>query len=293
MKPRILQDSELILTDQGKIYHLNLAPAELAGTIITVGDPDRVSLVSKHFDSIEIKTHHREFVTHTGFYKNHRISVISTGIGPDNIDIVLNELDALVNINFQTRQLKTEKKSLQIIRIGTAGGLVPEVPVDSFVISEMAIGLDNMILYYDKSEKFALNSFVDAFIKHMNWNPINSRPYAVEADKKLVKKLSSEKTIVGTTITNVGFYGPQGRKLQLKLHDEGWNRKLETFEFQGRKIANLEMETAAIYGLSKLLGHKAVSMNVIVANRALGQFSKDSLATIESLIRYTLEKITT
>lgn len=288
----MIQESELILTNGGKIYHLNLAPGELADTVITVGDPDRVPLVSKHFDTIEVKANHREFVTHTGYYNNHRISVVSTGIGPDNIDIVLNELDALVNIDFLSREVKKEKKSLQIIRIGTAGGLIPEVPVDSFVISEMAIGLDNMIHYYAHSQKFSLNPFVDAFVNHMQWNPLNSRPYVVLADSNLVKKLSSEKTITGTTITNVGFYGPQGRKLQLDLHDEDWNKKLENFEFNGKKIANLEMETAAIYGLSKLLNHKAISMNAIVANRSLGQFSKDSLTTIESLIQYTLDKIT-
>lgn len=288
----MIQESELILTNAGKIYHLNLAPGELADTVITVGDPDRVPLVSKHFDTIEVKANHREFVTHTGYYNNHRISVVSTGIGPDNIDIVLNELDALVNIDFLSREEKKEKKSLQIIRIGTAGGLIPEVPVDSFVISEMAIGLDNMIHYYAHSQKFSLNPFVDAFVNHMQWNPLNSRPYVVLADSNLVKKLSSEKTITGTTITNVGFYGPQGRKLQLDLHDEDWNKKLENFEFNGKKIANLEMETAAIYGLSKLLNHKAISMNAIVANRSLGQFSKDSLTTIESLIQYTLDKIT-
>lgn len=288
----MIQESELILTNGGKIYHLNLAPGELADTVITVGDPDRVPLVSKHFDTIEVKANHREFVTHTGYYNNHRISVVSTGIGPDNIDIVLNELDALVNIDFLSREEKKEKKSLQIIRIGTAGGLIPEVPVDSFVISEMAIGLDNMIHYYAHSQKFSLNPFVDAFVNHMQWNPLNSRPYVVLADSNLVKKLSSEKTITGTTITNVGFYGPQGRKLQLDLHDEDWNKKLENFEFNGKKIANLEMETAAIYGLSKLLNHKAISMNAIVANRSLGQFSKDSLTTIESLIQYTLDKIT-
>lgn len=292
MKSHIIKESELILTDQGKIYHLSLAPGDLADTVITVGDPERVGLVSKNFDSIELRAAHREFVTHTGYFNNRRISVVSTGIGPDNIDIVLNELDALVNIDFETRQIKPEKKSLQIIRIGTAGGLIPEVPVDSFVISEMAIGLDNMIHYYAHSQMLSLNPLIDAFIKHMHWNPLNSRPYAVPANNSLVKKLSSEKTIVGTTITNVGFYGPQGRELQLPLQDEEWNKKLETFEFDGKRIANLEMETAAIYGLSKLLGHRAVSMNAIVANRSLGQFSKDSLKTIESLIHYTLEKIT-
>src|SRR5699024_8174685 len=249
-------------------------------------------MVSKYFDSVEIRANHREFVTHTGFYKGHRIRVVSTGIGPDNIDIVLNKLDALVNIDFASRQIKNKKTALEIIRIGTAGGLIPGVPVDSFVISQKAIGLDNMIHYYAHSESFSSNEYIDAFTNHMNWNPLNSRPYIVEADPDLFHRLASEKTIQGTTVTNVGLYGPQGRKLQLELHDESWNSRLENFEFNGEKITNLEMETAAIYGLSKLLGHKAVSMNAIVANRALGKFSQDSQTTIDSLIRYTLDKIT-
>lgn len=292
MNSQFIEASELIITDSGKIYHLNLAPSDLAQTVITVGDPDRVAMVSKYFDSVEIRANHREFVTHTGFYKGHRISVVSTGIGPDNIDIVLNELDALVNIDFASRQIKNKKTALEIIRIGTAGGLIPGVPVDSFVISQKAIGLDNMIHYYAHSESFSSNEYIDAFTNHMNWNPLNSRPYIVEADPDLFHRLASEKTIQGTTVTNVGFYGPQGRKLQLELHDESWNSRLENFEFNGEKITNLEMETAAIYGLSKLLGHKAVSMNAIVANRALGKFSQDSQTTIDSLIRYTLDKIT-
>lgn len=292
MNSQFIEASELIITDSGKIYHLNLAPSDLAQTVITVGDPDRVAMVSKYFDSVEIRANHREFVTHTGFYKGHRISVVSTGIGPDNIDIVLNELDALVNIDFASRQIKNKKTALEIIRIGTAGGLIPGVPVDSFVISQKAIGLDNMIHYYAHSESFSSNEYIDAFTNHMNWNPLNSRPYIVEADPDLFHRLASEKTIQGTTVTNVGFYGPQGRKLQLELHDESWNSRLENFEFNGEKITNLEMETAAIYGLSKLLGHKAVSMNAIVANRALGEFSRDSQTTIDSLIRYTLDKIT-
>jgi len=292
LNSQFIEASELIITDSGKIYHLNLAPSDLAQTVITVGDPDRVAMVSKYFDSVEIRANHREFVTHTGFYKGHRISVVSTGIGPDNIDIVLNELDALVNIDFASRQIKNKKTALEIIRIGTAGGLIPGVPVDSFVISQKAIGLDNMIHYYAHSESFSSNEYIDAFTNHMNWNPLNSRPYIVEADPDLFHRLASEKTIQGTTVTNVGFYGPQGRKLQLELHDESWNSRLENFEFNGEKITNLEMETAAIYGLSKLLGHKAVSMNAIVANRALGEFSRDSQTTIDSLIRYTLDKIT-
>lgn len=291
MKSQPIQDSELIITSEGKIYHLDVAPSELAQTVITVGDPGRVAMVSKYFDTIEAKCDHREFITHTGTYKGKRISVVSTGIGPDNIDIVFNELDALVNIDFETRMIKPEHTSLDIIRIGTSGGLVPEVPVDGFLISAMGIGLDNVMHYYSGTEAFMENDFVEAFVKHMDWNPLNSKPYVVEASDALVKRLSSDKTITGCTVTNVGFYGPQGRVLRLPLRDSDWNARLESFSFKNQKITNLEMETATMYGLAKLLGHNTVSMNAIIANRAVGALSKDPLATVDALIQYTLDKI--
>ncbi|MBK5212509.1 MAG: nucleoside phosphorylase [Flavobacteriaceae bacterium] len=291
MKPETIKPSELILTPEGKIYHLDLAPSQLAQTIITVGDPGRVAEVSKYFDTIETKAEHREFKTHTGTYKGKPISVISTGIGPDNIDIVFNELDALVNIDFEKRQVKKKLTSLDIIRIGTSGGLTPEVEVDSFLISVIGIGLDNVMHYYDKTDKIFNRDFAQSFIDHTQWNPDNSVPYAVEADKTLLKKFTSEKTIQGITITNVGFYGPQGRVLRAKLKDENLNEKLTTFRYKKKKITNLEMETATMYGLAKLLGHRALSMNAIVANRASGTFSKDASKTIDALIQYTLGKI--
>lgn len=291
MKPETLEPSELILTSEGKIYHLNLAPSELAHTIITVGDPGRVAKVSKYFDTIEIKAEHREFKTHTGTYKGKRISVISTGIGPDNIDIVFNELDALANIDFEKRQIKKKLTSLDIIRIGTSGGLTPEIEVDNFLISAMGIGLDNVMHYYDNTDKIFNRDFAQLFIDHTQWNPDNSVPYAVEADKTLLKKFSSEKTIKGLTITNVGFYGPQGRVLRAKLKDANLNEKLTSFRYKKKKITNLEMETATMYGMSKLLGHRALSMNAIVANRASGTFSKDASKTIDELIQYTLGKL--
>jgi uridine phosphorylase len=291
LKQKIIQPSELILTPEGKIYHLDLAPSQLASTIITVGDPGRVEKVSKYFDTIEYTAEHREFKTHTGTYKGKRISVISTGIGPDNIDIVFNELDALVNIDFEKRQVKKKLTSLDIIRIGTSGGLTPEIEVDSFLISAMGIGLDNVMHYYDKTDKIFNRDFAQSFIDHTQWNPDNSVPYAVEADKTLLKKLTSKKTIQGITITNVGFYGPQGRVLRAKLKDENLNEKLTSFRYKKKKITNLEMETATMYGMAKLLGHRAISMNAIVANRASGTFSENASKTIEALIQYTLRKI--
>ncbi len=287
-----IDESELILTPAGKIYHLNLSPSQLASTIITVGDPDRVEMVSKYFDTIETTTQHREFRTHTGTYKGKRISVVSTGIGPDNIDIVLNELDALVNIDFEKRQPKKKLTSLDIIRIGTSGGLTPDIEIDSFLISALGIGLDNVMHYYGKTDKIFNRDFAQAFIDHTQWNPDNSVPYVVEADKTLLKKFSSEKTNQGITITNVGFYGPQGRVLRAKLKDANLNEKFTTFRYKKKKITNLEMETATMYGMAKLFGHRAISLNAIIANRATGNFTNNVPKSIEALIQYTLGKIT-
>src|SRR5690606_36668719 len=284
-----IAESELILTPEGKIYHLDLAPSQLADTVITVGDPGRVEMVSKYFDTIETTAAHREFITHTGRYKGKRISVISTGIGPDNIDIVFNELDALVNIDFETRMIKDEKRSLRIIRIGTSGGLIPEVEVDKFLISTHGIGLDNVMYFYGQSEDVIDRQFSDAFKEHIGWNPRNSDPYVVQADKDLVSLFQSEKTISGATITNVGFYGPQGRVLRLPLYDEEMNEKLASFSFHGHRITNLEMETSAMYGLAELLGHQTVSLNAIIANRSTGTFSVDPKAAVDRLIQYALD----
>ena len=291
MQPESIKSSELILTPEGKIYHLNLAPSELAPTVITVGDPGRVEMVSKYFDSIEVKAEHREFKTHTGNFKGKRISVISTGIGPDNIDIVFNELDALVNIDFENRTIKKKLTSLDIIRIGTSGSLTDEIEVDSFLISAIGIGLDNVMHYYNDIDTIFERDFAQKFIDHTQWNPDNSVPYAVKDDKSLLEKLSSDITFKGITITNVGFYGPQGRVLRARLRDENLNEKLSSFRIDKKKITNMEMETATMYGMSKLLGHSAISMNAIIANRATGSFSKNSYKTIDELIQYTLEKI--
>ena len=282
--------SELIINNDGSIYHLNILPEDLATTIITVGDPDRVSSVTKHFDTIEVSKQKREFKTETGLYKGKRITVISTGIGTDNIDIVFNELDALVNIDFKTRTIKPNHTSLDIVRIGTSGTLQNTIPIDSFLISELAVGFDSLLHFY-KSEHIQHPQISEAIIKQTNWSEDKSKPYLVSYDENFGSKFKSDKVINGFTATNVGFYGPQSRILRLALQDERLNEKLSNFNFEGREITNLEMETAGIYGLAKLLGHKAVSMNVILANRATGDFSKNPDKTVDKLISYTLNKL--
>lgn len=282
--------SELILNPDGSIYHLNLKPEHLATNIIFVGDQNRVPIVTKHFDNIEFDIQKREFRTITGTYKNKRITVISTGIGPDNIDIVLNELDALVNIDLETSTIKEKHTKLNIVRIGTSGSLQKGIPVDSFVLAKYGLGFDGMLHSYD-CEHILNAEFEDAFIKHTNWSTRKARPYIVENSPELEEKLASNKVFLGCTATAVGFYGPQGRVLRLPIQDPTLNSKIDNFEFNGTKITNLEMETSAIYGLAKLLGHNACSMNAIIANRANGTFSKNPYKPVEELIIYTLDKL--
>ncbi|TPN89153.1 nucleoside phosphorylase [Aquimarina algicola] len=285
-----IAESEFILNSDGSIYHLNLKPEHIATTIITVGDPDRVAQITQRFDHIEHTAQKREFCTHTGTYKSHRITVISTGIGTDNIDIVLNELDALVNIDFETREIKNQKTALNVIRIGTSGTIQKDIPIDSFVMSEMAIGFDSLLHFY-KSEHIQQKEYSDALIEHLKWNESKFTPYAVASDDNLSRHLMSDSVKKGITVTNVGFYGPQSRVLRLPLKDSDLNKKIASFEYNGKRITNLEMETSGIYGMAKLLGHKAVSMNAILANRATGEFSKDPKKLTNRLIDYTLEKI--
>jgi len=285
-----IKESELILNPDGSVYHLNLKPKHLSNTIITVGDPDRVDNVTKHFESIEFKTQKREFHTQTGLYKGKRITVISTGIGTDNIDIVFNELDALVNINLETREIKEDLTTLTVVRIGTSGSIQKEIPVDSFLISELAAGFDSLLHFYN-SEAIQNKNIAKALMEHTNWYKAKSDPYVVNCDASLLKQFSSNKTVNGFTATNVGFYGPQGRILRLALQDNELNNKLANFNFKGKTITNLEMETAGIYGISKLLGHKALSMNAIIANRATGKFSENPTKTVDKLIVYTLNKL--
>lgn len=285
-----IKKSELILNPDGSVYHLNLRPEHIADTIITVGDPDRVASVTKYFDSIEFSIHKREFYTQTGTYKGKRLTVISTGIGTDNIDIVFNELDALVNIDLNTREIKKELTTLTIVRIGTSGSIQKNIPIDCFLISDFAVGFDSLLHFYD-SEAFQHKDLSNALMQHTDWFKDKSSPYVVQADQSLLKQLSSEKTVTGFTATNVGFYGPQGRVLRLPIQDNDLNNKLASFNFEGKSITNLEMETAGIYGISKLLGHKALSMNAIIANRVTGQFSTNPTQTVNKLIEYTLNKL--
>ncbi len=283
--------SELILNDDGSVYHLNLLPEDIAGTIILVGNPDRVPEVTKYFDTITLKKCKREFNIHTGTCNGKRISVVSTGIGTDNIDIVLNELDALANIDLKARRVKERTQSLNIIRIGTSGAIQEDIPVDSFLLSEFGIGLDGLLHFYNAEEQqyTALKTALD---NHIDWQPHHIAPYVFEADESLARTLRSNDMRLGITVTNAGFYAPQGRALRLQPKLLDFHQKLREFQFQGRHITNLEMETAAIYGLSKLLGHRAVSMNAILANRANGDFSKNPKRTVDTLIQYCLEKLT-
>ncbi|MDG1042625.1 MAG: nucleoside phosphorylase [Flavobacteriaceae bacterium] len=285
-----INNSELILNSDGSIYHLHLKPSDIADTLIFVGDQERVGEVTKYFDRIDFEMQSREFKTQTGYYKGKRLSVISTGIGPDNIDIVLNELDALVNIDFNTREIKATKTSLSIVRIGTSGALQPDIDVDSFVISSYGMDINGMLQSY-KIDAIKHADIEAAFVKHTQWSPQKPYPVIIENSKQLEAKLKSDQTLNGLTATCGGFYGPQGRVLRLELQDDSLNHKMDSFDYKGLRVTNFEMETSAIYGLSKLLGHKACSMNAILANRALGTFSKTPLATIDKLIVYTLNKL--
>lgn len=287
---RILKESELILNPDGSIYHLNLKPAQVAQTVITVGDPDRVSQVTKHFDNVEFSTQKREFKTETGTYKGKRITVLSTGIGTDNIDIVFNELDALVNVDFESRTIKNEKTALDIIRIGTSGSIQKDIPLDSFLASEYAIGTDCMLQAYD-CEHIIEKELEQAFLEQTDWVLKRGTPYIVKGSPELLNKIKSDKVVIGCTATMNGFYGPQSRFIRIPVKDENLNEKMSDFNYNNIKITNLEMETAGIYGLSKLLGHNALSMNAILANRALGTFSEDPGKLVEDLIKYTLDKL--
>ena len=283
----MIKESELILNPDGSIYHLNLRPEQVADTIILVGDPNRVPRVSAYFDTIEFSTQKREFCTHTGTYKGKRLTALSTGIGPDNIDIVINELDALFNIDLHTRKPKEQLTSLNIVRFGTSGSLQADIPVDSFVLSSHGLGMDNMLHAYKDAPNVREIAMEEAFIAHTQWNTGKGRPYIVGCGETLKQRLLTDKVFEGITGTAPGFYGPQGRMLRLPVQDPTLNDKLHSFNYKGYRMTNLEMETSAIYGLSKLLGHQAVSLNAIIANRAAGTFTKDT----KNLIVYGLEQL--
>ncbi len=284
-----MKSSELILNPDGSVYHINLKPENIAHDIILVGDQNRVENISKHFDTIEFKTQKREFKTHTGTYKGKRLSVISTGIGPDNIDIVINELDALVNIDLETRQIKPTLTALNFVRVGTSGSLQPDIPVNSFVASQYGLGMDNMMRSY-LIDTICEKEIEDAFIAHTNWDLKKGRPYVIKGSENLLNRFYSQNTFKGLTGTAAGFYGPQGRILRLDIQDRELNHKMDNFSHNGIRMTNLEMETSAIYGLSRLLGHNALSLNTIIANRANGTFSEDPYKAVDQLIEYTLNK---
>ena len=283
--------SELIINNRGAIYHVNCRPEEIATTIITVGDPDRVKEVSKFFDRIEFKNQHREFVTHTGFIGAKRLSVTSTGIGPDNLDIVMNELDALVNIDFNTRTIKEKLTSLNIIRVGTCGSLQQEIPVDSFVASTHGLGLDNLMNFYQHASNEEEKQLLHSFNTHTQLHQGITSPYITGAGVSLLKEFVSG-FHQGITVTCPGFYGPQGRVLRMGLQQPQLIDRLTTFSFGQHRISNFEMETSAIYGMGKVLGHRCLSLSAVVANRITKEFSSDGGAAVENLIKKTLQIIT-
>jgi uridine phosphorylase len=282
--------SELILNPDGSIYHLKLKPEHIAQNIIVVGDPGRVELISAKFDNIEYKIQNREFITHTGFYKGKRITVIATGIGTDNIDIVLNELDAAVNIDLEKRIVKEKHTQLNIVRIGTSGALQKDIPVDSFVASTYGLGFDGLLPFYKGLAAINEKELIDEFILQTNWNTEFNRPYMVKGSDELIQKIAFD-FHQGITATANGFYGPQGRKLRLELQQNDLNELLNKFTYKNHRITNFEMETSALYGLGKLLGHKTCTVCAIVANRMAQQYSKDYKSAVDKLINIVLERL--
>lgn len=287
----MIESSELIVNPDGSIYHLSLRPDQLADTVILVGDQDRVARVSACFDSIEHKVQHREFISHTGVYKGKRITALSTGIGTDNIDIVLNELDALANIDLEKREIRSTRKQLTLVRIGTSGSLQEDIPVDSFVVSSHALGLDGVLPFYAQSEDVIDAELTAAFKKHTNWNAHLNPPYIVQAPGVVFQKLQPN-WISGITVTANGFYGPQGRVLRLPVRVPELNTQLNTFRSDALRISNYEMETSALYGLSAMMGHQAATVCVIIANRYKREYSKNAQQRIDELIRQVLDRLT-
>ena len=279
--------SEMIINDRGAIYHLNVRPEEIADTIITVGDPERVAHVSKYFDKIEFQLSHREFITHTGYIGNKRISVLSTGIGPDNIDIALNEVDALVNIDFETRLIKDTKKSVNIVRMGTCGSLQGEVGVDQLVAGTHGLGIDNLLHFYKTENNAEEQAILSAFEQHTQITNFKIQPYIATASPGLIKHFTDGYSH-GITVTCPGFYGPQGRILRLPLNMPNLVDQMTSFRYGNHHIANFEMETSAIYGLCNLLGHQCLSINVIIANRVKKEYSKDMASAVDNMIQKTL-----
>ncbi|WP_101688495.1 nucleoside phosphorylase [Dysgonomonas massiliensis] len=287
---RIIPASELIINDDGSVFHLHIKPEQLSDKIIMMGDPSRVDLTASFFDEIECTIQSREFRTITGKYKGKRITAISHGIGPDNIDIVLTELDALANVDFKTREVKKDFKQLTMVRVGTSGGLQPHCGIGSYVVAERSIGFDGVLNYYDGRNNVVELDFEDAFKKYVNWNPLHCSPYVVKADEELVQRVGHD-MIKGVTISAIGFYGPQGRYVRMPLANPDLNSKIEAFKFDGHMITNYEMESAPLAGLGRLMGHKAMTVCTIIANRLAGESNANYKGSIEDLIEKVLDRI--
>ena len=288
---RKFPESELIINNDGSCFHLHLRPEQLADKVILVGDPGRVNTVANHFDTKECEVSSREFHTITGNYKGKRITVQSTGIGCDNIDIVVNELDSLANIDYQTREEREEHRTLTLVRIGTCGGLQPFTPTGTFVASVKSIGFDGLLNFYGGRNKVCDLKMEEAFKQHVNWNPLLGAPYVAQADEELIDRIAQDDMVRGYTIACGGFYGPQGRQLRIPLADPTQNEKVEAFEYDGRKICNFEMESSALAGLSSLLGHKAMTCCMVIANRYAQKMNTEYKNSIDTLIEKVLDRI--
>ncbi|KGF34871.1 nucleoside phosphorylase [Hoylesella buccalis] len=291
MEKKYFAESELIINADGSVFHLHIKPEQLADKVILVGDPGRVSLVASHFEKVECDIQSREFHTITGSYQGKRISVISTGIGCDNIDIVMNELDALANIDFATRHEKSPLKTLTLVRLGTCGGLQEYTPEGTYIASEKSIGFDGLLNYYAGRDEACDLEFEEAFKKHMNWNPQKGAPYVIDADKETLNRIAGDDMVRGVTIACGGFFGPQGRELRIPLADPNQNEKIESFEHNGYRITNFEMESSALAGLAKLLGHKAMTCCMVIANRRAQKANVEYKNSIDGLIQIILDRI--
>ena len=291
MEKKYFAESELIINADGSVFHLHVKSEQLADKVILVGDPGRVSLVASHFEKVECDIQSREFHTITGSYQGKRISVVSTGIGCDNIDIVMNELDALANIDFATRHEKSPLRSLTLVRLGTCGGLQEYTPEGTYIASEKSIGFDGLLNYYAGRNEVCDLEFEEAFKKHMDWNPQKGAPYVIDADKETLNRVAGDDMVRGVTIACGGFFGPQGRELRIPLADPKQNEKIENFEFNGYRITNFEMESSALAGLAKLLGHKAMTCCMVIANRRAQKANVEYKNSIDGLIQIVLDRI--
>jgi uridine phosphorylase len=282
--------SELILNPDGSIFHLRLQPEHIADTIILVGDPKRVDGVSSMFDTVDLRVSNREFITHTGTFRGNRLTAMSTGIGADNVDIVLNELDALVNIDLKLRRMKEQRRTLRLVRIGTTGGLQKDIPVDSIILSRYAAGFDTVMNFYSRWNEVSEEALANAFREHTGWDERLHSPCFIRSSDELFERFAGD-VFSGITITAPGFYGPQGRSIRLEPADPGLNDKLESFRYGDLRILNYEMESSALFGLSRLLGHQAATLCTMIANRATLEFTADYKASVSKLIKFTLEHL--